>query len=441
MSETKKFHYAWVIFIACCCYCGGSITLTMSIAGVFLPALAAHSGLNVATAAIWIAFMGPVSTVMSPVWGWLITKVDVRVLTIVLGCFQPIACIVFANAHDLPMLILAGTLVGFTLSYMINIIPLTLIGNWFDERVRGRFMGIAFAFTGLGTFFFSPLFANLILTVGLQNAYYVDAAISFVLLVPISFFIRLKPEDMNLLPYGYIEGKSNVNTKDLAGINFFEAIKNYGFYVFAIIYIGITCLMGFNSMMPSIANEFLAGTMSMEELTMFGASLISVSAVGNIVSKLIFGYMSDKLGIMKTTFIFYVLITLTFVVWFIWSDPISLEIGAFLIGFSNAIISVGFALLVQEAYGLKDFPRIYAWTGIVAQFVNGSAASVIGFIALSTGTFKTTMFLGIGFMLVAIVGTIILIPCIAKLRARWDTTVAVEQGALPMEEFEEKNDL
>lgn len=439
MAGKKSSNYAWVIFAACCCYCAGTITLTMSIAGVFLPALSQHSGLNIAQTAMWLAVMGPVSTVITPVWAWLIDKVNIRILTIVLALFQGIACIVFANAYDLFMLVIAGICVGLSLSYMYGMVPATLMGNWFDERVRGRFMGVCFAFTGVGTFIFAPLFANLIITIGLSNAYYVAAGLSFVICIPITFFIYLKPEDIGALPYGYVEGASNDNTKDLAGISFFDSLKNYGFYMFIFIYIGVTCLTGFNSMMPDFANEFLAGTMSPEDLTMFGASMVSISAVGNIISKLIFGWMSDRFGIMKTMFIFYTLITLTFVIWYIWSTPLAMEIGAFLLGFSNAVVSVGMVILTQEVYGLKDFPKIYAWTGIWCQFINGSAATVIGIIGLNTGSYKNAMFLGIGLMLISYIGTIALIPCMKKLRARWDTTVAVEQGAEPLPEDTEKS--
>lgn len=434
MAKARTSNYAWVIFAACCCYCAGTITLTMSIAGVFLPHLAQHSGLNIAQAAMWLAVMGPVSTVITPVWAWLIDKVNIRVLTIVLALFQVIACIVFANAYDMTMLVIAGVCVGLSLSYMYGMVPATLMGNWFDERVRGRFMGVCFAFTGLGTFVFAPLFASLIINIGLENAYYIAAGLAFIICVPITLFIRLKPEDIGVLPYGYIEGQSNDNTKDLAGITFFESLKNYGFYMFVIIYIGVTCLTGFNSMMPDFANEFLAGTMSADELAMFGASMVSISAVGNMLSKLVFGWMSDKLGIMKTMFIFYTLITATFVIWYVSSAPFALEVGAFLLGFSNAVVSVGMVILTQEVYGLKDFPKLFAWTAIPAQLVNGSAATVIGIIGMDTGSYKNAMFLGIGLMVLAYLGTVALIPCMKNLRKRWDTTVAVEQGAEPLPE-------
>jgi len=428
MDEKKKsFHFGWVIFIACCCYCAGSITLTMSIAGVFLPHLAQHSGLNIAEAAMWLTVMGPVSTIASPVWGHLMPVVkDIRWLTLPLALCQVLASIVFANATSMTTVIIAGVLVGLSLSYMFGMLPATLMGNWFDERVRGRFMGIAFAFTGLGTFVFAPTMAKLIMTIGLSNAYYVAAGIAFVLLVPITFFIRFTPEQKGVLPFGYIEGVSNENTKDFSGLTFKQSLATVAFWALIVMYIGLSCLNGFNSMMPEFANEFLAGTMSAEDLAMFGASLVSIGAVGNICSKLVFGFLADKLGINATMYVFNGIIIVSFLLWYFFDFTYTLAIGAFLYGFSNASVSIGLPMYTQEIFGLKDFPAIFAWTGIPAQFINGSTATVIGMIFLSTGSYKMAMFFGIGLVLLCVVGMLVVQPTIKKLRARWDTTKPAE---------------
>lgn len=426
MNEGKKSRFGWFIFFACCCYCAGSITLTMSIAGVFLPHLAEHSGLNIAEAAMWLTVMGPVSTIASPVWGHIIDKVNINVLTVFLACCQVAASIVFAFANSMATVILGGVLVGLSLSYIYGIVPATLMGNWFDERVRGRFMGIAFAFTGVGTFIFAPLFARLIIDMGLQNAYFVAAALAFVLLVPNSFIIKLRPEDKGLLPIGYVEGESNKNTVDMSGITLKEGLKTSAFWLFVFVYIGITCLTGWNSMMPSFAEEFLEGTMGVEEIALFGASMVSIAAVGNILSKLAFGWVSDKLGIMKASIIFYILICFAFIIWYFFSSVPTLAIGAFLLGFSNAIVSVGLPVLTQEVFGLRDFPKFYAWTAVPAQFINGSAATWIGVIFLTFGSYKYSMFLGLGLTLLALICTILMIPSMKNLRARWDTTENAE---------------
>lgn len=431
MEEKKKsLHYGWVIMIACCCYCAGSITLTMSIAGVFLPHLAEHSGLNIAEAAMWLTVMGPVSTVASPIWGHLMPKVkDIRWLTLPLALCQVAASIVFANAHSMVTVIIAGVLVGLSLSYVFGMLPATLMGNWFDERVRGRYMGIAFAFTGLGTFVFAPLMAKLIMSIGLSNAYYVAASIAFVLLVPITFFIRFTPEEKGVLPLGYIEGVSNNNTKDFSGLTLKQSLATFAFWALIVMYIGLSCLNGFNSMMPEFANEFLAGTMAAEDLAMFGATLVSIGAVGNIVSKLVFGFMTDKLGINATMFAFCGIIIVAFILWYLFDATYTLAVGAFLYAFSNAAVSIGLPMWTQEVFGLKDFPAIFAWTGIPAQFINGSTATVIGLIFLQTGSYKAAMFFGIGLVLLCVVAMALVMPGMKKLRARWDTSKPAEAEA------------
>ena len=72
---------------------------------------------------------------------------------------------------------------------MFVLVGPTLIQNWFAEKYRGKMLGIAAAFTGIGTFIWATLFTGLITSMGWQTAYLINGIIAGVLMIPMAFFV------------------------------------------------------------------------------------------------------------------------------------------------------------------------------------------------------------------------------------------------------------
>jgi MFS family permease len=375
----------------------------MSIAGVYLGSLGESLHLGPGDAALWIAVAGPATIVSGPVWGNLIQSKNINVVTTAAALCMVIGILIFAFASSLWHLLVAGVFIGASMPCTFGLTSPILLSNWFDESIRGRMLGLATAFTGVGTFVWAPLFAILIQSIGLQGAYLINAAICALLLLPFSLFIfRLKPEDKGLKPYGR---KTEQAVKSAPkpvekGSKLLTAVKSPAFWFFMISMGATTLGMGYNASQPKFAVEFLAGLMDASSAAIFGASMVSVAAVGNIIGKLVFGLSTDKLGLRTTLIIFYVLYLLSFLFWLFLQNHAGMLIGAFLFGTHNAFIAVGYPLLIRTLFGPKNYPKIMAYITMFGSFVGGFGASIIGYIYEYFGSYTYSLYLGVALVLV-----------------------------------------
>jgi MFS family permease len=400
--------------------------MTLSIAGVYMGPLADSLGINHGDVALWIAVSGPFSVISSPLWGTLIQTKNINVVTSIAVLCLIAGVLIFAFAGALWQLLVAGALIGFGLPMCSSIAVPTLITNWFAENIRGRMLGIATAFSGVGVFIWAPMFTLLINASGMRVAYLINAAIMAALLLPFTLFVfKLKPQKLGLLPYGYDPNADNSEVKKTlqSGMKLKTAVK---YTTFWLLFCGVALCslgMGFNSNQPNLANAVLVpGQMDASGAALFGASMISTAAVGNIIGKIIFGFLTDKIGLRLTLFVFFILFILSFVLWLIFSSPVMLLVAAFLLGTHNALPSVGLPLLARTLFGAKNFSKIWGYTHMGASLIGGFGTSVVAYTYQFSGTHTTSLFLGMA--LVTAIAVFVL-------------SAAAKIGKLPFDDFDD----
>ena len=82
-----------------------------------------------------------------------------------------------------------------------NALPRTILPKWF-VRKRGRVLGLASMGPGLGPMIFPVSIQAMIELFDWREAWLVLGIVALVVLVPLSFLVRTRPEDMGLLPDG-----------------------------------------------------------------------------------------------------------------------------------------------------------------------------------------------------------------------------------------------
>ena len=417
MPDTKKMHYAWWIFIGCCCVGAAGFGAVINVLGVYLIPVTKELGVGVGTWLLWMSFFSVVLFLTLSLWGkWLQTK-NFNVVTTIAALLIIIPIFAFSFGTNVYWYWIFGTILGLGFACIATLVVPTLMGNWFDKKIRGRYLGIASAFTGIGTFIWSPVFTMLIQNIGWRNTYLVNGLIIALMLLPFTIFIfKFKPADKGLEPYGY-DSNAIVDDNSILkqGVPSSKAFKSAAFWFIIITIFCVSIGSGFNSNMVAMIKELVGGAMDPKSTAMLGASILSAAAIGNIIGKIVFGFIADKASI-KTAFALYMILMLvSFVLFFLSRDSKVLLVAGFCFGTHNAIVSVGFPLVTRSVFGNKDYTKIFANLMTVNGLVGGFAATIIAFIYQLLGSYISAIVIAMVLVIVAFISIILACNYIGKL--------------------------
>ncbi|MDR2108801.1 MAG: MFS transporter, partial [Coriobacteriales bacterium] len=210
MEEKKGFHRAWLVFIGVCMMMAGGMGLVLNVIGNYFVPITVALGLltpqgtpDVMAVSFLMTVYSYVMLVWLPIVGRLFNKIDARILFGAGGISIVAGVLLLGVWTEVWQIYISGVLWGLGGPMIFLVGPSYLINNWFSASQAGKFLGIASAFTGVGTFVWSPTFAGLILNMGYQTALFIEAAVAAVLiLIPAFFFFRNRPEDVGLQPFG-----------------------------------------------------------------------------------------------------------------------------------------------------------------------------------------------------------------------------------------------
>jgi MFS family permease len=188
--------------------------------------------------------------------------------------------------------LLFGVVGGIAQVTGANSLTHSILPKWF-VRKRGRVLGIAAMGPGLGPMIFPVSIQSLIEFTDWRTAWFVLGIVAIAILVPMSFLVRTRPEDMGLLPDGDIvppeergEGRPR-QPRRLEGLTRSEGIRTPAFWLivvsFMLVGIGIG---GFHAnLVPFFQDAGLsAGTAALSG-TAFAICSVSTRPVWGILAE------------------------------------------------------------------------------------------------------------------------------------------------------------
>ena len=99
------------------------------------------------------------------------------------------------------LVLLWGLVVGSGTGVTAMVLGATVAARWFS-RQRGLVVGVLTASTATGQLVFLPLFARLLETFGWRAVSLTIASVAAVMILPVLLFIRDRPSDIGIPPYG-----------------------------------------------------------------------------------------------------------------------------------------------------------------------------------------------------------------------------------------------
>jgi len=197
----RSLHYAWVVaavtFVILIVTAGVRATpgvLMISLEGEFGWSRAAISSAIAINIALF-GLIGPFAASVMDRWG---------VRRVILGALGLLAASVALTTQMRALwqlTVLWGVLVGTGTGVTSMVLAAIIANRWFDAR-RGLVLGILTAANATGQLIFLPTLASMIARYGWRSAALVVAGAAAVVFVIVLVFMRDRPEDLGLQPYG-----------------------------------------------------------------------------------------------------------------------------------------------------------------------------------------------------------------------------------------------
>ena len=384
----RKFHYAWVILLACCMVQGAVIGVIQNCKGIFYEPVCASLGFNLGSFTLHQFFNGAGSVLMAPFVGRFYRRYPLRIVLTVALVFYVLSVVAMGASSALWHWYVTGFVQGMSGIFLMFTLQPYLLGNWF-EKYRGTVLGISAMASGLMGVIVNIVIADLIGRMGWRMGYFVLAGAAFLLAAPATvFMIRSKPSDMGLLPYG-VEDVSEIQVAEQQERGKIERKDLSGLVYIALLAAASSFLSGYSQHLANYARTIGQGVM-------VGASMISASMVGNIGGKLLIGFLNDRFGVRVSSYSSFGLLTGSFVMFTFFPDSIvALFIGAALSGVSMSINSVQLPLMGAYVYDKAKYTAVLSYISIAITLGGAIGVPAIGGMYDRFGSYAPTFWMGL----------------------------------------------
>ena len=278
----------WLVLVCCCGLAAASIGISINSSGVFYTPVSKNLHMLRGTFSMHMTLFSLATAMMSLFVPKIYEKFafkKVLTFSVVIAVLSTASMVLGKNALTFYIL---GAVRGMSTS-LFSIVPITIIINGWFEKKHGLATSIAFGFSGLGGTICSPILSSIISSFNWQMGYLLKAIIILLLCLPALIYpFKMTAFDEGLVPYGYQERKETIQKQTTSSFHFIS-VSFIAFFIFGML---ISCITSVTQHLPGYG-ESLGYPLTT------CAMLLSAGMMGNIVSKLIIGSLSDYFGEMN----------------------------------------------------------------------------------------------------------------------------------------------
>ena len=354
----KHFDYKWVIIAMSFLMVMVSLGFTSSTKSLFPDEIARDLGVERSLVAIGESCRYIATAVVTVFFGFLVTKFGPKLL-ICAGYVALIASmLLYSYARSLPVIYIAGTLLGVGLSFTATTMVGYIVGVWCSKN-KGTIMGAVLASNGIGgaiAIQFAGRFINPDVVGSYRAAYKMIAIVLSVTLIVLVIFLRNKPKEEQGTEVEKENGSKKKRGRDWEGIEFSAAVKKFYFWgaLICIFFSGLI-LQGTHGIVKMHYTDIGIDYSKVISLPSFG-SIILVSA------KFFAGFLYDKCGLRTTaTSCTAIAIITTFILAFTKAGTTGFVLAIIFTVLSQYALPIETVMLpiyAQDLFGKKSFPKI-----------------------------------------------------------------------------------
>jgi sugar phosphate permease len=294
-----------------------------------------------------------------------------------------------------------GVLVGTGTGVTALVLAAVVVNRWFDAR-RGLVLGILSAANATGQLVFLPLLARVVTSHGWRSATYIVAGAAATVFVIVLIWLRDRPSDLGLLPYGatappaLAAAAQNVARTPLRGLLW--AAHTREFWILAGSF--FVCGASTNGL---IGTHLIPACMDHGIPEVTAAGLLAAMGVFDLVGTTASGWLTDRYNSRVLLFAYYGLrgLSLLFLPFALASQHIWLSGFAVFYGLDWIATVPPTVRLTADAFGQENVGVVYGWIGASHQLGASLAALTAGVIRTSLGDYRVAFWVSGGLCLVA----------------------------------------
>ena len=386
-TNIPKIHRAWIILVGCSLMTAGTCGMLPILGSLFYVPVTTELGVSIPEMSFYPTLFGLVQAFMLPIVGQTLAKT--KRLNLLLSACTIIAGLSFAMMSlytKVWMWCVSGVVMGMSIAFTSFMSMTIIVKNWFAKRT-GLALGISWSVFSITTAVVSPIFSNLIQTVGWRASYVIVAAISVIIVLPFTLFvIKYSPESVGELPYGYEEKteEAGEEAEKLAesGVPYKIATRSASFFI-------LVLAMGLMAIVTSLYRLFPVYAESVGFAAQIGALMISASMIADVFLNLFVGTACDKMGLNRVFALCIILTIVSHMMLMFSAGNVGLALsGAAVNDILYSFEGTGMALLVASQFGNKDFNRIYPLLSSVSFYIGCFGNTILSSIYAFSGSFR-----------------------------------------------------
>lgn len=374
----KSKNYHWKMVALLCGLAASAIGVCINCVGIFYTSVSDSIGVMRGSFAIHATISQLAISAVALFIPKLITRVPYKRMLLAGALAASLSTCAMATSRSLWLFYILGLIRGAGVG-MFSTVPITIIlTNWFHQK-HGVATSITLSFSGLAGAVFSPLLAACITRFGWERAYLVMGSLILLLTLPALLApFTVRPQDMGLHPYGEVRAE-----KSGTSANGQFSYRNLTFICLCIMTLLHTSIAG-------IAQHFTGFAASIGFSSEIGALMMSCSMIGNILTKLVIGFLSDRIGAVRASVSMIgtnIAALLLLLIGSSLGNGFILCAAAFLYGSVYSVANVGFSLLSKHFFGAGSYPKAYSVIGLLTTTGAALALPLIGYLYDFTGSY------------------------------------------------------
>lgn len=388
-SENDQIYYGWKIVAAIVVQLTFASGLSFYNHSIYLNALAAQPAFDVQTASLAVSVFflsGGIAGLWVAKW---VQEYDPRICISAGAVISFFALSSLAYVETVWQLFIAYGFFGAGFSATSLIPATTLVARWFHKR---RAMALSIASTGLslGGVILTPLCVLLVESLGFELAAPIMGVMYIVGVIPVAWiWLRPSPEFMGLEVDGGRLVKSSNSASDepasraathgtmhshlaAEGISFKAARAGRFFWG-----IGIGYIFLMMAQVGGIAHQYgLVRELLSEAET---AVVVAILPVASIIGRLIGGWVVGQMSIRLFAILMMFLQSVSLLLLSSGFSVLTLCLGLALFGTTVGNLLMLQPLLIAEAFGVREYARIFSVANLMSSWGTAAGPAVLGF--------------------------------------------------------------